>query len=149
MRKTVSDKTDVTAEVSLGLDEEFKELAAVIQTAYDEGVSMEHAERLAARCLGVQLKIAEQLSVSDLDGRMKKNGLKTMKANAYMKNATATEKKPTESMLDAMVTQDKDVANSAELYERADAKTASLTIYLGIFKDAHIYFRGIAKGRFE
>ena len=135
--------------VSAPTGDDYEWLKSEVELAYDEGVSMERAERLAAKCLGAQLRIAERLATADLDARMKKNGLKTVKANAYMRAATSAEKKPTESMIDAMITQDKDVANSAEWYDRADAEKESLTIYLGIFRDAHIYFRGIAKGRYD
>lgn len=131
------------------LQDEFAELAQIVARAYDEGVTLEEAERLAAKALGVQLAIAERLKVADLDTRMKKNGLKATRARSYMAEATKGEKKPSEGFLENHVNMDVTVQTAANDYESADAETQSLTLYLGIFKDAHIYFRGIAKGRFD
>lgn len=128
---------------------EFSELAVDVQRAYDEGVTMEQAERLAAKFLGAQLKVAEELASIDLDSRMKKNGLKAIKSAVYMQAATAGEKKPSEGFLENTVNLSKDVSDAQDRFDASDARKESLSIYLGIFKDAHIYFRGIAKGRFE
>lgn len=156
MRKRVGEGPDFNEETKsaspgsgLGLEAEFASLAGDIQTAYDEGVSLEHAERLAAKCLGVQLKIAEQLAASDLDSRMKKSGLKAIKSAVYMKAATASDKKPSDTLLENVVNLDNQVATSQDLYDSADARKESLTLFFGIFREAHIYFRGISRGRYE
>lgn len=128
---------------------EFGELAADVQRAYEEGTPIEEAERLAAKFLGAQMKVAEELAAVDLDSRMKKNGLKATKSAVYMAAATAGEKKPSEGFLENTVNLDSGVAQAQERFDTADARKEALTIYLGIFKDAHIYFRGIAKGRYE
>lgn len=130
-------------------DQEFAKLREVVEKAYDEGTTLEEAERLAARFLGAQMQIAEELANLDLDTRMKKNGLKAKRSQTYMLEATKGEKKPSEGFLENHVNMDLGVQNAANEYETADARKENLLLYFGIFKDAHIYFRGIAKGRFE
>jgi hypothetical protein len=128
---------------------EFGELAGDVQRAYEEGVSIEEAERLAAKFLGAQMKVAEELASVDLDARMKKNGMKATRSAVYMAAATAVEKKPSEGFLENTVNLDKMVQGAQERFDAADARKEALSIYLGIFKDAHIYFRGIAKGNYS
>lgn len=127
----------------------FDDLVQIVDQAYNEGVTMEAAERYAARFLSAQLHVAEELAQMDLDARMKKNGLKAIKSSVYMAAATATEKKPSEGFLENTVNLDPLVSNAQERFDTSDSRKESLSLYLGIFKDAHIYFRGIAKGRFE
>jgi hypothetical protein len=128
---------------------EFGELAADVQRAYEDGTTIEEAERLAAKFLGAQLKIAEELAQIDLDSRMKKNGLKAIKSAVYMAAATAGEKKPSEGFLENTVNLSKEVCGAQDRFDAADSRKEALSIYLGIFKDAHIYFRGIAKGNYN
>jgi hypothetical protein len=59
-RKTVDGSPSEQA--SSEIHNEFGELAADVQRAYDEGVSLEEAERLAAKFLGAQMRIAEELA---------------------------------------------------------------------------------------
>lgn len=130
-------------------DGEFADLRAVVERAHTEGTTLEEAERLAARFLAAQMQVAEELAKIDLDARMKKNGLKAIKSAVYMAEATREIKKPSDTLLEHHVNLDANVSNAQDRYDTVDARKESLSIYLGIFKDAHIYFRGIAKGRFE
>ncbi len=128
---------------------EFGELSTDVQRAYEEGVTVEEAERLAAKFLVAQMNVAAELASVDLDSRMKKNGVKALKSAVYMAAATAGEKKPSEGFLENHVNMSDLVQGEQNSYDAADARKESLGIYLSIFKDAHIYFRGVAKGRFE
>lgn len=126
-----------------------QELETTVQAAYEDGVTIEAAEKLAARMLAAQMKIAMQLASTDLDARMKKNGVKAMKAAAYMDEIAKHEKKPSEGFLENAVNANEIVGKEADAYEKADAEKDALATYLGIFKDAHIYFRTLAKGSFN
>lgn len=130
-------------------DSEFGALRAIVERAHAEGTTLDEAEKLAARFLAAQMQVAEELASLDLEARVKKNGLKAIKSAAYMAEATKGEKKPSEGFLENVVNLDKTVAVAQDTFDRADARKESLLLYMGIFKDAHIYFRGIAKGRFE
>lgn len=155
MRKRIGDPAETTkAEAPAAVEDnnivqECEALKGIVARAYQEPILMDEAERLAARFLNAQMLIAEELRTSDLDARMRKNGLKAVKASVYMAAATAGEKKPSEGFLENLVTKDSVVQREQDAYDRADSYKESLTIYLGIFKDAHIYFRGIAKGRYD
>ncbi len=136
-------------ETSSQVHGEFGDLALDVQRAYENGTTLDEAEKLAAKFLGAQLTIAAELATTDLDSRMKKNGLKAVKSAVYMTEATRGEKKPSEGMLENHVNLSELVQGEQNRFDTADARKESLLLYFGIFKDAHIYFRGIAKGRFE
>ncbi len=120
-----------------------------IQNAYLEGVTVLEAEKLAAEFLHAQLRVSAELSAKDLDARMKKTGVKALKAAVYMNAATATEKKPTENMLNATVDQDSIVQEQQDKLDHAEVDKAELERLYDVFLNSHIYFRGIAKGNFN
>lgn len=133
-------------EVENGKFPQFERLKEEIVKAYEEGISMEDAERNAARCLDVQIELNEKIKASALDARMKKNGYKTHRATEYLKIVQGSEKKPTESQIDAMLTVNTDVCRAQDDYEAADIEVEALKRYFDIFKDAHIFFRSVARG---
>lgn len=131
------------------LGELCEELTGHIKSASEANVTMQYAETLAARFLFGQIQIAEALEHYDLDSRMKKNGLKAVKAAVYLENASKGDKKPSDVLLNAIVDRDDIVVGEQNRFDEAEVNKLALERYFGIFKDAHIYFRGIAKGRFE
>jgi len=126
-----------------------QKLTQAIQDSYDEGITMEQAEKLAGKFLFAQMQIAEKLSRSDLDARMQKTGVKAIKAGVYLQEATKGEKKPTESMLSALVDSDEAVVKAQDMLDKAEIRRDELENYFSIFKEAHVHFRTIARGRFE
>lgn len=128
------------------LVELFKELTDIIKNTYESSVTMEEAERLAARFLHAQMLVSEALRSTHLDSRMKKNGVKAIRGAVYMENATKTDKKPSDMMLQAMVDRDDIVLGEQQRYDEAEVEKEYLQNNYDIFKDAHIYYRGIAKG---
>jgi hypothetical protein len=135
--------------VSAQEPKEFEQLVKIVRTAYESGTTMDEAERHAARFLEAQLNVAAELASLDLDARMKKNGMKAARAQIYLDLCAGSEKKPSDTFLEQQVTLDRTVNLAVDLYEKADARRENLTLYLGIFKDAHVYFRGIAKGAYN
>lgn len=131
------------------LDKLCTELEKDVKRSYEEGVTMEEAERLAAKCLNVQLSLARAIRTEDIDSRMKRHGIKAVRASVYMAELEKHEKKPTETFLESVVNLDKLVETAERDYAEADAGKEELQNFFGVFKDAHIYFRGIAKGKFE
>lgn len=127
----------------------FKELAKDIQDAYEQGVTLEQAERLAAKFLGAQIEVAEKLKNMDLDARMRKAGTKAAKAAVYLDEATKTEKKPSDVFLQALVDSNELVLGEQKRLDEAEVSRDELQNYFNIFKDAHIYFRGIGRGKYE
>jgi hypothetical protein len=140
--------TPVSASASTELN--FDHLVKIVQAAYESGTTIEEAKAHAARFLEAQLNIAQELGTLDIDARMKKNGMKAARAQKYIELCGLTEKKPSDTFLEQQVTLDKVlVIPAVDAWERADARRENLMLYLGIFKDAHIYFRGIAKENFN
>ena len=125
------------------------ELKTIIENAYNEGVTVLEAEKLAAKTLVVRLELSQELKIVDLDSRMKKHGVKVTRADAYMEEIEKHDKKPVESFLEATVTMNGAVIEAEHDYAKADVQKEMIQNYLDIFKDAHIYFRGIAKGNYE
>lgn len=124
-------------------------LADKIKSSYEDSITMEMAENLAGEFLCAQIQISAELRNADLDARMKKNGLKQVKAAVYLNKATETDKKPSDVLLQAVVDRDEIVAGEQKSFDEAEVDRDMLQNYLSIFKDAHIHFRSIAKGRFE
>lgn len=124
------------------------ELSTDIQRAYEESISISEAERLAAKFLGAQLKVANALQVADLDARMRKSGLKAIKAQVYLENAAKGDKKPSDVMLNAMVDTSAEVLDGQGPLDEAETNVNLLKNYYDVFLNAHIYFRAISKGAF-
>lgn len=131
------------------LEQELAECRRIITEAYESAVMMSDAELHAARFLGMQMLVADELAKADLDSRMRKNGVKALKAAIWFDAATKDEKKPSDKQLDATVDKDPKVQDEQRAYDGADARREALYNWLGILKDGHIFFRGIAKGKYE
>ena len=127
----------------------FVECEEAIQSAYTEGVSMEQAEKLAAKFLHAQIKAGAALREADLDARMRKTGVKAVKAAVYLEEAKKGDKKPSDVMLEAIVNNTGKVKDLQNQLDTAEAYRDQLVNYLSVFREGHIYFRGIAKGNFN
>jgi hypothetical protein len=126
-----------------------KELEEQIIKIYDEGISLEEAERLAARFLYAQLQVSTELKTADLNARMRKSGTKAVRASAYTEACRGADKKPTEAALSAMLDTNELVSKQQDELDKAEVTRDELERYYDIFLNAHIYLRGVAKGRFE
>lgn len=129
--------------------ERCKELEEKIKKTYQEGVTLDEAEKLAAEFLAAQMEVGRILAALSLDAKMKKSGSKFIRGTVYLQHATKDEKKPSDTLLLARVDTDKLVGENQDLLNSADAVVEELSGYLSVFKDAHIYFRGLSRGRFE
>lgn len=126
-----------------------KRLEAKIEYAYSQGVTLEDAEKLAGEFLHAQFKVSSELKNADLDSRMRKAGLKAIRAAIYMEAATKTDKKPSDVLLSATVDMNELVSGEQKAFDEAEADHDNLERYYNIFREAHIYFRGVAKGKFD
>ena len=124
------------------------ELMDSIIKSYEEGVSLDEAERLASKLLFAQALISERLRTADLDSRMKKSGLKAAKAAVYADIISKSEKKPTESALEHALNADEIVTAAQDAFDTAEVDRDELERYYNIFKEAHVHFRRVAGGRF-
>lgn len=131
------------------MQNKYAELEADIVRAYTEAVTIDDAEKLAAKFLHAQMQITQELKVVGLDARMKKAGLKAVQAAVYLSETQGKEKKPTEATLQHLINTNEDVSGEQDRLDTAEVSRDFLERYYDIFANAHIYFRGIAKGKFE
>lgn len=120
-----------------------------IEKSYTEGVSVIEAERLSSKFLHALIKISDGLKTSDLDARMRKSGVKGIKAAIYLDIVQKSEKKPTETQIASMVDTNDIVQGEQERLDTAEVEKADLERYYDIFTNAHIFYRGVAKGNFN
>lgn len=125
-----------------------KELENHIIGAYEEGCTVEEAEKLAAKFLHGQMLVSTALRQSDLDSRMRKSGLKAVRAAVYTGICDKAEKKPTVDALEHMLNMNELVSNEQDALDASEVDRDELKRYYDMFQNAHIYFRGIAKGAF-
>lgn len=128
---------------------QYESLVNDINKAYESPVTIEEAERLAAKFLDAQIQVGAELQVVDLDARMKKTGVKAIRAAVYLDTATAGDKKPSDVLIEAVINSDERVKKEQEELDKAEVKRDALYNYLNVFKESHIFFRGVSKGRFE
>jgi hypothetical protein len=120
-----------------------------IQDSYMGGVTLEDAEKLAGEFLYAQIKVSEELKKASLDARMRKSGIKAVRAGVYLKTVKENDKKPTEAMISALVDTNPVVQEEQDLYDAAEVNQEELERYYNIFQNAHIHFRTVARGRFD
>lgn len=125
------------------------ELEAKIVDSYENGVTLEGAEKLAGEFLVAQIHISKELKKSDLNSRMRKSGVKAVRAAIYMEAATKGDKKPSDVMLEAGVNMNELVQGEQNAFDEAEAERDELERLYNICREAHVHFRAIAKGRFE
>lgn len=126
----------------------YESLKQSIIEAYESCPDLNEAEKLATRFLEAMMNVAEDLRTADLDARMKKSGVKAIRAAVYMKHATASDRKPSDVMLDAIVNQDKLVMEEQARLDEAEVEVGLLENYMQVFTNAHVHFRGVSKARF-
>lgn len=128
---------------------DYSELQKDIQDAYENGVTVEDAEKLSAKFLWAQMHLATAFRNADLDCRMRKAGLKTVKATVYLDEATKSDKKPTEATLTALIDKNPHVVSEQGGLDAAEVERDYFQNCLNTLKEAHIFFRNVGKGRYE
>lgn len=127
-----------------------KHLELEIQNSYTDGVSLDEAEKLAGQFLHAQMQTSQELSKLDLDSRMRKTGVKAVRAAIYADIVSkATIKKPTEAAIENEIILNEIVQNEQNALDVAEASRDELERYYQIFREAHTYFRQLARGKFE
>lgn len=127
----------------------FKEYEDIIKNAYESGVTIDEAEKYAPQFLYAQIQLSAALKEQDLNVRMRKTGLKALRAAVYMDKATATDRKPSDSLLEAHVNMSEAVVKEQNEFDAEDVTREELQNQFNICKEAHIFFRGISKGRYD
>lgn len=124
-----------------------QELETIIESAYTEGVTVDEAEKLAARFLHAQLKVSEELRIADLDSRTRKSGVKAIRAALYT-NIRSGPDKVTEAAIEAQLNANDIVEAEQKSFDEAEVNRDELERLYNVYINCHIYFRGVAKGSF-
>jgi hypothetical protein len=127
----------------------YETLVLEIQKASEEGVTMEHAERVAATSLFVMNALSERLTLLDKERRMRKRGLKAIKSAVRTEEVKRHDKKPTESQLEDVINLSPIVASEEEAFDNSDINADELERQFGIAKESHLFFRSVSKGTFN
>lgn len=117
-----------------------------IKTAYTEIILTQDAEKLAGEFLFAQLETSGQISRADLDARMRKSGLKAVRAAVYAEICSKAEKKPTESQLEHALNSHELVNSEQNELDKAEVERDELLRLFGIFNSSHVYYRQIGRG---
>lgn len=116
-----------------------------IKKASEDNITITEAERTAALALDTMDEISDELTIVDKNRRMRKSGLKALKAAIRLEAVQKNEKKPTEGALEDLVAVSIDYRSAEEEYDDAEVLQAELDRHFDISKESHIYFRGVAK----
>lgn len=105
----------------------------------------EQIDSLALSFLSVQYALSLEISRVELEARKHKSGLKSIKGAVYLAEASKGDKKPTEAALEAKVNTSELVLSEQSALDEAEVDRDLLQNYLSVFREAHVYFRGISK----
>lgn len=126
-----------------------EELTQALKDSYQQGVSLEDAEKLAGKFLYAEILVSDELRKADLNSRVRKQGVKALRAALYMEEAKKTDKKPSDTWIEAAVNMNELTSSEQNGLDEAEIERDRLQSYFNIFKEGHIFMRGIAKGRFD
>lgn len=127
----------------------YEDIIAEIKNSYEQGITLEAAEKLAGKFLYAMISVSKDLQESDLNARMRKSGTKAVKSAVRTEEVKKHEKKPTEGALEDIINLSDIVQKEQDQLDAAEVNRDLLQNYLNIFKEAHLHFRAVAKGRFE
>lgn len=121
-------------------------LESKIVSTYESGVTLETAERLAAEFLHAQMQVSIELKTASLDAKMRKSGMKALRATLYLSECQKGDKKPTEATLSSLLDSNELIQGEQQALDTAEVNKEEFERYYDIFVNAHIYFRGVARG---
>ena len=120
-----------------------------IQESYTTGITLEAAEKLAGQFLHAQMTASNELRKADLDSRMRKTGVKAMRAGMYADIVGKSDKKPTEAAIENEIVRNPVVQAEQDRLDDAEVTRDDIERYYNIFQQAHVHFRQLAKGGFN
>src|ERR1700677_4305759 len=114
-------------------NEFIENLSNKIKASYEENVTLDDAEKLAAEFLCAQIILSDKLRKCDLDAKMRKTGVESISAAIRLEASKAELKKPSEGALDAMVAVNELVQNERNSLSEAETERNNLQRYFDIF----------------
>jgi hypothetical protein len=127
----------------------YKQLEQKIIQSYQEGVTPLTGETLAAEFLAAQISVSEEIKRASIKARLSKSVVKEERGKLLYKEATTPEKKPSDTLLNALVDSNIDILACQMAYDKDEETANELERLYNIFREAHIFYRGVAKGKFD
>lgn len=121
-------------------------LEKLITDSYQNGVTMSQAEMLSGQFLEAQLLVSRELTAADLDSRMRKTGVKAIRAAIYLEERSKPEAKLTEGTLSAIIDSHQLVIEEQNSLDKVESERDELKRLLDVFSNAHVFYRNVMKG---
>lgn len=122
------------------------QLEEKIIAIYEQGLTLEDAEKLAAEFLYANLRVSEELKRASLNARMRKSGMKALRASLYLAEVSKTDKKPADSLLTATLDANSVIQAEQDKLDEAEVEREELERIYDVFNNAHIFTRGVSRG---
>lgn len=122
-----------------------EKLQARIQEVYEDGVTVTKSEDITHELADAEFKLVTMITPLDMDVRMRKHGVKQIRAAVYLDIIKNSEKKPTESQLAAMVDSDALVTEAQNSYDEAESLLAEAERLLDAVHNSQVVFRTLMK----
>jgi len=120
-----------------------------INDAHKQKYEMENADSTAALCLEAQRELAEFLSDAEFLAKEKKTEVERIESEQYFYYKGKAVGRTSDAALKQETAKDKEVLKAKKVQFRAEADYNKWRNLFGFLKDAHHYFRGVAKGKNE
>jgi hypothetical protein len=133
----------------MSLQELLQSIQTKLEDTHEKGITLEEAEKEAAKCLAAQFEIAKHLKAVDLEARQKKNGLKQIRAAIYKEECKKSDKKPSDTYLEQLINTHELVVGNQERLDEAEVERDDLERSNDNCLNAHIYYRTLSKGAFN
>ena len=141
-----SDETATRAEV---VERLISAISLEISTAHREKYDMENADRTAALCLEAQKELAEFLSDAEFLAKEMKAEVERIESEQYFYYKENAVGKTSDAALKQETAKDAKVLGAKKKQFHAEADYNKWRNLFGFLKDAHHYFRGVARGKNE
>lgn len=117
-----------------------------IKNSYEVSLDLSEAEKLASEFLYAHMVLTREYQRVSLDARMRKAGLKSIKASVYLAEAGQGEKKRSDVLLNALVDVSAIVATSQEAFDTSETTAELIQGWINVVQQGHIHFRQMSKG---
>jgi hypothetical protein len=129
-----------------------EQISVEFKAAHHSKYEPKQAELTAALCLEAQKQLAQFLSDAELLSKERKAEVERIEAERYFhykENKSSLSEKITDVALNRMVAKDPEVLSAKREQYVAEADFGKYKNLFGVLKDAHIFFRSLAKGNSE
>lgn len=124
----------------------YQELIQSLETTYQGGITLGEAEKLAAKALFVMDQLSRELVTKEGDRRLRKAGVKAIRAAIRIAEVKKYDKKPTESQLEDVLNTSEIVLAEESAFDSAEVDSEAYERMYSIAKEIHVYYRGVARG---